>query len=67
MIAYGEKVFDSATTGDAMIEFEIPLVYARTDAKAVNVIVVCSASKGGDYFAGAAGSVMYIDDFELVY
>ena len=67
VIAYGEKVFDSATTGDAMIEFEIPLVYARTDAKAVNVIVVCSASKGGDYFAGAAGSVMYIDDFELVY
>lgn len=67
VIAYGEKVFDSATSGNDMVEFEIPLEYARMDAKAVNIIVVCSASKGGDYFAGGSGSVMYIDDFELVY
>lgn len=67
VIAYGAKVFDTATTGGGMVEFEIPLDYVRTDTKASYIMVVCSASKGGDYFAGGAGSVMYIDDFELVY
>lgn len=67
VIAYGEKVFEGTTPGDDLVEFEIPLDYKRTDIKAVRVIVVCSASKGGDYFAGGKGSVMYIDNFELVY
>jgi hypothetical protein len=31
------------------------------------LIVVCSASKYGDYFTGGAGSVLYVDDFSLEY
>lgn len=64
VIAYGERVFTEAT-GD-MIEVEIPLEYYKTDVKASNIIVTCSASKYGDYFTGGP-SVMYVDDFELVY
>lgn len=64
VIAYGEHVFTEAT-GD-MIEVEIPLEYYKTDVKASNIIVTCSASKYGDYFTGGP-SVMYVDDFELVY
>jgi len=66
VIAYGEKVFSEATQGDGMIEFEIPLEYVSNDVKAANIILVCSASKGGDFFVGG-DSVMYLDDFELVY
>ena len=64
VIAYGERVFTEATGG--MIEVEIPLEYFKTDVKASNIIRTCSASKYGDYFTGGP-SVMYVDDFELVY
>lgn len=66
VIAYGEKVFTSATPGDGMIEFEIPLEYFHSEVKASNIMVTCSASRYGDYFTGGP-SVMYIDDLELVY
>ena len=64
VIAYGERVFTEATGG--MVEVEIPLEYYKTDVKASNIILTCSASKYGDYFTGGP-SVMYVDDFELVY
>lgn len=66
VIGYGEKVFTTATNGDGLIEFEIPIEYFRNDVKASNIILTCSASRYGDYYAGGA-SVMYLDDFELVY
>ena len=66
VIGYGEKVFTEATAGSDIVMVEIPIAYTRTDLKASNIIVTCSASKGGDYFAGG-DSVMYLDDFELVY
>ncbi len=67
VIAYGEKLFTEATPGDGLIEITIPLNYNRTDVRPSNIMLVCSASKGGDYFVGGAGSLMIIDDFELVY
>lgn len=66
VIAYGEKVFTEATDGNVMVEFEIPLTYSRTDIIPSNIIVTCSASRYGDYYSGGP-SVMYIDNFELVY
>ncbi|MDE6498600.1 MAG: DUF4493 domain-containing protein [Muribaculaceae bacterium] len=66
VIAYGEKVF-GATSGDAMVEFTIPINYNRTDVIPTYILCTASASKGGDYFAGGNGSTMWIDDLELVY
>lgn len=66
VIAYGEKVFEGATSGSDMVPFEITLDYRTEDVKACNIILTISASKGGDYFAGGP-SVMYVDDLELVY
>ena len=66
VIGYGKLEFTEATQGTEMVEFNIPIVYRRTNAKAKNIIVVASASKGGDYFAGGT-STMYIDDLKLVY
>ena len=66
VIGYGERVWTSATAGDDLIEFEIPIDYYRNDVKASNIIVVASASRYGDYYTGGP-SVMYLDDLELVY
>ncbi|MDE6161915.1 MAG: DUF4493 domain-containing protein [Muribaculaceae bacterium] len=66
VIAYGEIIFSEATAGDGMVEFTIPLDYKRTDVIPTYILCTASASKGGDYFTGGP-SVMYIDDFELVY
>jgi hypothetical protein len=67
VIAYGEIIWSEATEGDGLIEFTVPLTYKRTDAKPSYVVCACSASKGGDYFAGSTSSVMYVDDLEFVY
>ncbi len=64
VIAYGEKIFDATSS---MVEFEITLDYARTDLRPTYILVTCAASRGGDYFTGGAGSVMYVDDLQLVY
>ncbi len=68
VIAYGEWSSNVSTSSDnTMTKFEIPLTYKRTDVKPSAILVVCSASSWGDYFAGGDGSVMYIDDFTLNY
>ena len=71
IVAYGEIIWDDkfeSTSGDLQ-EVYIKLDY-RPSAKTtqpVYLIIVCSASMYGDYFEGADGSVMYVDDFELMY
>lgn len=67
VIAYGEKVFDSATAGDGLVMVEIPIDYRRADVKSSYIVLTMSASKGGDYFAGGDGSCMIVDDLELIY
>lgn len=67
VIAFGKLVIDQATSGDAMVPFEITLDYRRTDVKPSYIMCTASASIGGDYFVGGNGSTMYLDDLELVY
>ncbi len=66
VIAYGERVFTEATAGDQLVEIEIPLDYTTDTKRPSNIILTCSSSRYGDYFTGGP-SVMYVDDFELVY
>lgn len=66
VIAYGEIVFSEATAGDGLVEFEVPLVYKRTDVKPSYILCTASASIGGDYFVGGP-STMWLDDLELIY
>ncbi len=65
VVAYGQMT-QNATVGD-WTEFNIPLEYHSLTAKPTHLIIVCSASKWGDYFYGGEGSVLHLDDFELVY
>lgn len=70
VIAYGQVTWKEAFGPNGQLkELVIPLNYndrAKT-RRPSHLIIVASASKFGDYFSGAAGSVMYLDDFELVY
>ena len=47
-------------------EFTIPLKYVATDRKPTHIVVVCSASRWGDYFIGSTSSVLVVDDLELI-
>lgn len=70
VLAYGQVTWKEAFGPDGQLQLlEIPFEYnerAKTK-RPTHVVIVCSASKFGDYFSGASGSVMYVDDFELVY
>lgn len=69
IIAYGELPSGAATSGEGYAEFTIPLKYKEKEfgKKPTHIIIVCSASKYGDYMTGGEGSTMYVDDFSLVY
>ena len=67
IIAYGELPAEEVGKTDGWKQVNIPLVYRALDRKPTHIIIVFSASKYGDYFVGSDSSVMYIDDFSLVY
>lgn len=65
VIAYAE--FNSGTTVSSYTPLELNLKYNSTSRIPTYLIVVCSASKYGDYFTGAAGATLTIDEFSLEY
>ncbi|MBQ1939526.1 MAG: PCMD domain-containing protein [Alistipes sp.] len=65
VIAYGEQAF-TESVGEWM-EFTIPLNYVATDRIPTHIMICCAASRYGDYFTGSTESVMWVDDFELLY
>lgn len=67
IIAYGSITDEEAKGTDEWQEFTIDLKYRDVKREPKYIIIVASASKYGDYFTGSGSSVMYIDDFELVY
>lgn len=69
IIAYGELPSGAATPGSDYTEFTIPLKYKESQfgEQPTHIIIVCSASKYGDYMTGGDNSLLYVDDFSLVY
>lgn len=65
VIAYAE--FNSGTSVDSYTPLELTLQYKSTSRVPTHLIVVCSASKYGDYFTGGAGATLTIDEFSLEY
>ena len=64
IIGFGKVVFDKEMT--AYETFHIDIEY-RNDRTPKWVSVVCASSALGDYFTGADGSVLYLDEFKFVY
>lgn len=70
VLAYGQITFEGEYSENGGLKLvDIPLVYKQSakTTKPQYLIVVCSASKYGDYFEGGQNSTMYVDDFELLY
>lgn len=67
VIAYGEHILATATEGEDMLQVTIPIDVKKNGVRPSNILVVASASIYGDYYCGGTGSVLYIDDVELVY
>lgn len=65
IIALGEIITD-VDTGGKYVEFECVLEY-RNDRKPKYIVAVACSSLYGDYFTGGQGSVMYADEWELIY
>lgn len=64
IIAYGEM--NCGETVSSYREFEIELDYRSTSRVPKYLLMVCSASKFGDYYIGGE-STMWIDDFSFEY
>jgi hypothetical protein len=67
VIAFGELVSSDAVA--AWTEYTITLNY-RADPEVRRprqIVVVASANMYGDYFTGSTGSVLCVDDFQLIY
>ena len=70
LVAYGQYTFEGNYGPDGELQaLEIPFDYFSNakSVKPTHLVIVCSASKYGDFFNGGEGSLMYLDDFELVY
>lgn len=67
VVAYGALPDAECGNTGGWKQFSIDLKYNNLVTKPTHVIVVCSSSKYGDYFYGGEGSLLYLDDFELLY
>lgn len=68
VIAYGSMSEQESKGADNWTSFEFAINYKDENTRMPKyIIIVASASGEGDRFTGSTNSVMYIDDFELVY
>lgn len=67
IIAYAELPASENMLTNGWSDFNLKLQYLKKDVKPEYIGVLATSSKYGDYFQGAVGSELYIDDFELVY
>ncbi len=65
VVAYGELMLSESVS--EWREVTINLDYVTTSVVPTHIVIVCSASRLGDYFTGSTQSVMWLDDMELVY
>jgi hypothetical protein len=49
------------------VKFTLPLVYRDATRIPSYLVIAAASSRYGDYFTGGVGSVLYIDEFELIY
>ena len=65
IIAYGELIYSG--TMDNYEPFEIKLEYRDYFTTPTYLQITCAASKYGDFFTGANGATLYVDEFSLDY
>lgn len=77
-LAYGTAIFKSNGNGyingsttavncSGWTQVTIPIEYFDTETEVTHIIISCAASRYGDFFEGYAGSMMWVDEVELLY
>jgi hypothetical protein len=70
ILAYGTILSNDNTTDNGgkngYVQFTIPLEY-RSLKQPTYIVISAAASRYGDYFTGGLGSVLYLDELELIY
>lgn len=66
IVAYGYYEQSASDNGNWR-EITIPLEYHSMTKQPTHILVTAASSAYGDYFYGSDSSILYIDDFELVY
>jgi len=64
VIGVGKLLLTKDTGG--YVKMNIPITY-KNDRTPKYVVIACTSSNGGDYFTGADGSTLYVDEFRFVY
>ena len=64
IIAHGSLT--SGNNDNGYVKFTMPIVY-RNNRTPKYIVIVAAASRYGDYFTGGVGSVLRVDEFNLVY
>ena len=70
IVGYGIIYPEGTTSGDEMIDTEIPIVWYDTTKKPsgnYTLIISAATSRYGDYMNGCNTNEMYLDDFRWVY
>lgn len=70
VVAYGEYISDQDVTGTETNNYkkiDIPLEYKQTGVNPKYIIIVCSASRYGDFFTGGESSILWLDELKLNY
>ena len=65
IIALGQ--LNSSNTDSGYVKFTLPLVYRDATRIPKYIVIAGASSRYGDYFTGGVGSVLHLDEFELVY
>ncbi len=65
IIALG--IFNTSETVSSYTQITIPLVYRSSSRMPTYLIFAGASSRYGDYFTGGKGSVLHLDEFELIY
>lgn len=65
IIALGQ--LNTSDTDSDYVKFTLPLVYRDNSRIPTYIVIAAASSRYGDYFTGGVGSVLLIDEFELVY
>ena len=60
------SLYSNVTNGN-YVRFTMPIEYRDTDRNPTFIEIIGAASRYGDYFTGGKGSVLLLDEFELVY
>lgn len=63
VIGYGSMQYSG--TMDSWQEFEIPITYRSTSRMPSYIQITCATSKYGDYFTGASGATLWVDQLSF--